>query len=93
MALVAALALVAAVGVGVSGADGRFAAPAWLAEVTGQNASLRAEIEKARMELEMERATRAELQRQIDGMGAQIAELNHQLEFLNSRNVKPTRMD
>jgi len=93
LAVVAGLALVAAAGVGISRIDGPFAAPGWLTEFTGQNAALRAEIEKARMELEMERATRAELQRQIDGMGAQITELNHQLEFLNSRNVRPSRID
>ena len=91
LVVVAALALIATGGIGVSRIRERLAPPARLAEITRQNAALGEALERSRMELKMERATRAELQRQIDGMGQQITELNHQLEFLNSRNVQPNR--
>lgn len=88
-AVVAALVLVAAGGVGFSRIEELLAPPVRLAEITKHNAALGEEIERSRMELRMERATRAELQRQIDAMSAQITKLNHQLEFLNSRRVQP----
>ena len=89
-AIVVALALVAAGLLSVSRFD-VLNAPLRLAAITRQDAMLRDEIERAQIELEMERATRAELQRQIDGMSQQITELNHRLEFLNSRNSQASR--
>lgn len=65
--------------------------PVRLAETMSRNADLGEEIERLRMELKMERATRAELHRQIDAMNKQITELNHQLEFLASRTGKSAR--
>jgi len=88
-ALLAALVLVAAGGFALSGLKELFTPPVRLAEMAKLNAALAEELERARMELEMERATRAELQRQIDAMGKQITELNHHVEFLSSLTAQP----
>jgi hypothetical protein len=53
-----------------------------------QNAALHADLDHARVDLQMERATRAELQRQIQSLGDEVARLNQQLEFVNSRSGK-----
>ena len=93
LAIAAALALLAAGGVGFSRLEEQLAPPSRLAATERRSAALGDEIERARMELRMERATRAELQRQIDEMGQQITELNHQLEFLSSRNGRRDRVN
>ena len=50
-----------------------------------ENSRLRSEVQRARLELDMERATRAELERQIQTLGEQVTKLNQQLEFMSSR--------
>jgi hypothetical protein len=85
--ILVALVVVAAAVVGFNRFRDVLIPPSRFAEMTKRNADLRDEIERGRMELKMERATRAELQRQIDAMGEQITELNHQVEFLSSRNA------
>lgn len=82
--LLAVVALLLAGSLGLVRADKHFAGPR-LAALTRHNAELTAEAERARLDLEMERATRAELQRQIDTLNAQVSELNHQLGFVNSQ--------
>ena len=89
--IVAALVLAGAGGVSLTRLEEFLAPPARLADLTERNAALGEQIERARMDLKMERATRDELQRQIDAMGQQLTELNHQLEFLNSRNAQRNR--
>jgi hypothetical protein len=86
---VAVLLLVAAGFIGFSRLQDLLTPPGRLADMRERNAALSEEIERTRMELKMEGATRAELQRQIDAMGKQITELNHQVEFLSSRNAQP----
>ena len=54
-----------------------------------RNAELASELERTRMELQVERATRDELQRHADELSAKVTDLGHQLEFLNSRGAKP----
>ena len=71
--------------------DRHLAPPVRLAEVQRENASLTAQIERTRMELEMERATRTELQRQAADLSAKVTELTQQLEFLTSRNAPAGR--
>lgn len=53
-----------------------------------ENASLRAELERTRMEFDMERATRAELNRQAGELNARINELTNRLEFLAARDSR-----
>lgn len=58
---------------------------AHLVEVNRQSDVMRADLEHARLELQMERATRAELERRVQGLGDEVTRLNQQLEFVNSR--------
>ena len=57
--------------------------------IVKRNAELASELERARMELQVERATRDELQRHADQLSARVTDLGHQLEFLNSRGARP----
>jgi hypothetical protein len=56
-----------------------------------RNAGLAAELERTRMELQMERATRDEMQRHADELSARVTDLAHQLEFINSRGAPPAK--
>jgi type II secretory pathway component PulJ len=69
--------------------DARLPALSRTAEFERRNASLAAELDRARVELEMERATRDEVQRHAEELSARVTELAHQLEFLNSRGASP----
>lgn len=82
--LAAALLLLAA---GVAArllADGGAAATR-RAALEEQNTALRAETEKLSAELELERATRAALDRQVVQLNEHIAELDRQLGFLKAQ--------
>jgi hypothetical protein len=59
-----------------------------LLDIRSDRAQLKQDLERARLELQMERATRAELERQIQVLGEQVIELNQQLEFVNSRTTR-----
>lgn len=50
-----------------------------------QNTALRAEAERLAAELELERATRAALDRQVAGLNEHIAETERQLGFLKAQ--------
>lgn len=52
------------------------------------NATLRAELERLRAEFDMEKATRAELNRESVELHARINELNNRLEFLTGREAR-----
>jgi Tfp pilus assembly protein PilO len=67
----------------------RLAPLARLAQLEAENVRLRAEADAARIELEMERATRAELKRQVGELNEQVSQLTHQLEFFNSQAKSP----
>jgi hypothetical protein len=51
-----------------------------------ENATLRADVQRLRTELDMEKATRAELNRQAVELHAEINELTNRLEFLSARD-------
>ncbi len=72
-------------GVGVRYFEEKLAPAVRLAELEEENTRLRAEVDAARMELEMERATRTELKRQVGELNEQVSRLNHQLGFFNSQ--------
>lgn len=57
--------------------------------VMQENAALRADLERVRTELEMEKATRAELSREAGELHARISELTNRLEFLAARDSRP----
>ena len=54
--------------------------------LAGENAELRAELERLRTELGLEKATRAELNREAGELHVRINELNTRLEFLTARD-------
>ncbi|MEZ5565945.1 MAG: hypothetical protein R3F24_10695 [Gammaproteobacteria bacterium] len=65
-----------------------FMTPSRLMEAEQANTGLIKEIEHTRTELAVERATRAELQRQADDLSGQVNRLTQQLEFLSSRGAR-----
>lgn len=64
-----------------------------LAELRRENARLRDDAERARAELQFERATRAELGRQVAELNEQVAQLGTQLEFFNTHSGKARKSD
>jgi septal ring factor EnvC (AmiA/AmiB activator) len=53
-----------------------------------ENDALRAELGRLRTELELEKATRAELNREAGELHARITDLTNQLEFLAARDQR-----
>jgi hypothetical protein len=53
-----------------------------------ENAGLRTQLERLHMEFEMEKATRAELDRQAGELHARINDLTNRLEFLAARDPR-----
>lgn len=64
-----------------------------LGELRRDNSRLREDAERARIELEFERATRAELERQLAGLNEQVTRLETQLEFFNTHSGKARKAD
>lgn len=58
-----------------------------LAAAEQESAVLRADLERTRADLVIERATREEVERQADALGQRVAELNEQIQFLASRRA------
>lgn len=56
------------------------------AAIESENAALRAEVERLQTDLDVEKATRAELNRQAGELHARINELTNRLEFLAARD-------
>ena len=56
-----------------------------LDDLTRQNTTLRADLARARTELELERSTREALTRQVAEMNAETNELQSRLAFFNSQ--------
>ncbi len=65
-----------------------FAMTATTAALRTENAELRTQLERLHMEFEMEKATRAELDRQAGELHAQINDLTNRLEFLAARDPR-----
>ena len=65
-----------------------FATLATTAALKTENAGLRTQLERLHMEFEMEKATRAELDRQAGELHAQINDLTNRLEFLAARDTR-----
>lgn len=56
-----------------------------LVEANRRDNAMHSALDHARLELQMERATRAELERRIQGLGDEVTRLHQELEFVNSR--------
>jgi septal ring factor EnvC (AmiA/AmiB activator) len=61
------------------------ASGAELADIKRQNATLRADLERARTELDLERSTRAALARQVAELNEDATELKSRLDFFNDQ--------
>lgn len=64
-----------------------------LGELRRENSQLREVAERARIELKVERATRAELERQLADLNDQVTRLETQLEFFNAHSGKQRKAD
>ena len=62
-----------------------------LAGLRQHNAALRADLSRARVELELERSTRAALARQVAELNEESAELKSRLDFFNAQSDHPAR--
>jgi hypothetical protein len=62
-----------------------------LADLRQQNAALRADLARARIELELERSTRAALARQVTELDEETSELKSRLDFFNAQSGRPDR--
>jgi cell division protein FtsB len=84
--LVAALVIAGAVAIGGAGSLD----VASLLRLNREQARLQGELQRTRLELDVERATRTELERRNQALGEQVTELNQRLEFVNSRTQRQT---
>jgi septal ring factor EnvC (AmiA/AmiB activator) len=64
-----------------------------LADLRRENAQLREDAERARIELQFERATRSELDRQVAELNERVTQLTTQLEFFNAHSGKKRKTD
>jgi septal ring factor EnvC (AmiA/AmiB activator) len=64
-----------------------------LGELRRENTRLREDTERARIELKFERATRAELERQLAELNEQVTRLETQLEFFNTHSGQARKAD
>ncbi|HET7201944.1 MAG TPA: hypothetical protein VFI92_01120 [Steroidobacteraceae bacterium] len=89
VAVAALVALVALVGRQLH-ADAQ-ASSAVVEGVQRQNAELRADLSRARIELELERSTRAALERQVAELNEETSALKSRLEFFNAQSGRQAR--
>ena len=64
------------------------------AELVGlkrENTTLRADLERARVELELEQSTRAALERQVAKLNEESTELKSRLDFFNDQAGRPVK--
>lgn len=87
LALAVVLAAVAGTATGALYIDARDAAADRGVVLARDNARLVAEVEQLRLSLEVERATRAALERESASLAGKVSELTHQVEFLSSRGA------
>lgn len=74
--------------VGTDLARQHLGSPATLVELRDAYARAQQELQAARVELDVERATHTELQRHVIELQEQVGDLNQQLEFLSSRTAQ-----
>lgn len=80
----AVLALLLIAGAGVSYFESNLKPALFLSDVRAENARLQEALGKQRLELEVELATRSELERQVADLREQLRRANDELAFLKS---------
>lgn len=83
------LAALVLIGAGVSYFESHLKPSLFLSDVRAENAALQAELGKLRLALDVELATRSELERQVAELRQQLAKANEELAFLKSAGAKP----
>ncbi|NMF87626.1 hypothetical protein [Aromatoleum petrolei] len=95
MAFVLGATLVVAVLVAVAGLrffENNLAPASYLSDVRAENIELRKELAKVRLELDVELATRGELERQVAALNEQLKQVGDELAFLKSAGAgKPEK--
>lgn len=61
------------------------------ASLARENAALRADLERARMELRLEHSTRAALERQVAELDKEASELRSRLEFFSAQSGRTSQ--
>lgn len=74
----------AAVGLGVRQFEDRVVPDSYLSRMRDENVTLRDALAKARFDLEVELATRGELERQVVGLNDELKQVREELAFLKS---------
>lgn len=85
----AVLAALVLLGAGVSYFESHLKPALFLSDTRAENAELQAQVGRLRLELEVELATRGELERQVAELRQQLAKANEELAFLKSAGAKP----
>lgn len=68
--------------------ENNLAPSSYLSDVRAENVELRKEVAKLRLELEVELATRSELERQVATLNAQLKQAGDELAFLKSAGAR-----
>ena len=87
------LMLVVLGGVGIQLFAPELSTPAATMQLRRENSRLHEEVERARAELQVERATRAELDRQVAELNETVKQLNTQLDFFESHSGGSRKAD
>lgn len=77
--------------VGIRYFENHLAPASFLSDVRAENRELRESLAKARFELEVELATRGELERQVASLNEQLKQVSEELAFLKSAGASAPR--
>jgi len=83
--------LIAVAALGVRQFEDRIAPESYLSRMRQENGELRDALNKARFDLEVELATRGELERQVGGLNDELKQVREELAFLKSAGAPAPR--
>lgn len=86
-----AVAVVLLAGAGVSYFESHLKPALFLSDLRADNVRLQDDVNKLRLELEVELATRGELERQVAALQEQLSKANEELAFLRSAGARPAK--
>jgi regulator of replication initiation timing len=91
LAIVIAALLLATIAAGLRFIVASLAPAAELAELQLENTKLRQQVDRARVERDVERATRSELDRQVAELNERLSQLSTELDFYVSHSGKTAK--
>lgn len=86
-----AVSVVLLAGAGVAYFESHLKPALFLSDLQADSLRLQEDVSKARLELEVERATRGELERQVASLQEQLSRANEELAFLKSAGARPAK--